>query len=143
MPESDADLGSKQILAGPQDGAGRFVSATTDHLPPSIAIGLSVLQNASSTESPILNKMNAGHLTQAFDQFGKADENRHRERKLVITLAAAIVTLAIVSLLVLCWMFLHYGRGEYLAPILSHLGTGIAGAIGGFGVSQMRQNKKR
>lgn len=143
MLEPEADLGSKQVLAAPQDGAGRFVTAATDHLPPSIAIGLSVLQNASSPENPILNKVNATHLTQAFEQFGKADDNRHRERKLVITLVAAIAILAIVSLLLLCWMFLHYGRGEYLAPILSHLGTGIAGAIGGIGFSQIRQNKKR
>lgn len=108
--------------------------------PPRLSLDVSLVRPAAAP-ADILERMTEGHLTQVLDQSEKEGARHHRERILQHSLVAAAVVLALVTILLLCWMFLAYGKPELLDKIIALIAGLVAGGIGGFGAGRVTAPK--
>ena len=89
----------------------------------------------SQVVDPLMGKLDAKHLTAVIANVDKADERRleqvklHGKNQLVVVL---------VAVLILCGLFLGFGKSEQLDKILAL----IIGLIGGFGIGRVSKKSE-
>ena len=65
------------------------------------------------------------------------DDNQSKRR-----LAFQITIVVFCGVAALCWIFLFYGKGDLLQPIVTHLVAVLFGAFGGFGIGRYKKSEQ-
>jgi len=80
-----------------------------------------------------MGKLDAKHLTAVIANADKADERRLEQLKLQGKNQIISLVVVLIAVLILCGLFLGFGRSEQLDKVLSL----IVGLIGGFGIGRV------
>lgn len=87
----------------------------------------------SQVVDPLMGKLDAKHLTAVIANVDKADERRLEQAKLQGKNQLVALSVVLAAVLILCGLFLGFGKSEQLDKILAL----IIGLIGGFGIGRV------
>lgn len=99
-------------------------------------------QGILPSRDPIAEKMTPEIIGQLIETSNKQNEREHVEKKIVANRGTLIAIVSVVAIIVLCWLFLAYGKGEHAALVISHIVVLAGGFLGGFGYAKARTKKE-
>ena len=92
----------------------------------------------SQVVDPLMGKLDAKHLTAVIANVDKADERRLEQVKLHGKNQLVSLVVVLIAVLILCGLFLGFGKSEQLDKILAL----IIGLIGGFGIGRVSKRSE-
>lgn len=92
----------------------------------------------SQVVDPLMGKLDAKHLTAVIANVDKADERRLEQVKLHGKNQLVALVVVLIAVLILCGLFLGFGKSEQLDKILAL----IIGLIGGFGIGRVSKKSE-
>jgi hypothetical protein len=98
----------------------------------------SAMMQVSPGRDPLVEKMTAEHVTSVIANKDKDGERHHQEELAKITSHRWYFGGGVAFVLVICWLFLSYGKTEHLDAVLAAIG----GLAGGFGLGRATSKEK-
>ena len=106
---------------------------------------LAMFAHSGPTRDPLLEKITPAQINRVIEVRLKKEENAHllrierqKSADRLTTKLLVFLSLVIVAILALCWLFLHYGKTEQVFNLLAMLFAGGGGVGIGLGLRKPR-----
>ena len=137
MPEPEPTTELRAVPSKDSSLSNSTTEGERRDLPPAKMIErFTAMMGMAQIVDPLMGKLDGKHLTAVISNADKADERRHEQEKQRSWYQFLGLCVIVVSVLLLCGLFLAYGKSEHLNMVLGL----IVGLAGGFGLGK---NSKR
>jgi hypothetical protein len=138
MTDSDQETAEKPVEIAASPPAPTYSTTTMAPGTPApfatqrLGLGVSIQQGNLAADA-IVAKMTDAHLTQVITQAENESARKHQENIEWMRLATAMGVMLLLTIPVICVIFLWYHKAELLQPIIQL----VVGFIGGFGIGRV------
>ena len=129
---------SSGVIAGPGPNPLTPLSGLPHQGSPRV-FGVSIKQGGAS--DALIDKMSSANIGQMITLEGQADARRHSESLAKIWSGVGLMVLIVFAILALCWMFLSFGKPEFLQGVLGLVIGALGGGGAGYGYGKASATK--